>query len=278
MATNQICLILDCDGTLAKDTTSLLVKEAGLSSRREFWTKVRAMTRKGWDPSLAWTTLLVKEAGPRLTRTFIKETAKKIEFHPEATRIRRALEGYCGNCANQSHIKAQLKVHVVTSGFEDLLLQSDLKDGADEIWGSLLDFDQTGRVIGPKSTVSFTEKTKFIFAINKGITKGQLRRKPERVNDLVPRNSRPVPFDHMIYVGDGVTDIPCYSLIQQHGGQAVGIRNEEDSNRRSKGPYLWNYRPRWGPFKPDYSQCSDLTKVLKDLVRDAVLRLPGADS
>ncbi len=149
---------------------------------------------------------------------------------------------------------------------------SKLKDSVSEIWGSLLDFDSVSGVAkGPKSTVSFTEKTRFVFAINKGIPKQDLRAKPERVNDLVPRTARPVPFENMIYVGDGPTDIPCFSLIEQHYGAAVGVRKERQAVDADE-PRLWNYRPRWGPFHPDYRDESDMTQLLKDLLHDAITR------
>ncbi len=89
----------------------------------------------------------------------------------------------------------------------------------------------------------------------------------------------------MIYIGDGPTDIPCFSAITRQGGAAIGVMNEELRRRARKAeesgkvwsePKLSNYWPRWGPFSPDYSTYQDcsgdstLVKVLEDLLSDIV--------
>ncbi len=90
-----------------------------------------------------------------------------------------------------------------------------------DIYGCTLQ-EISGRLF-PKSIVSFTEKTKFLYAINKGITGTELRRTPYSVNDVIPKDQRRIPFSNMIYLGDGPTDIPCFSAIQQNGGKTIGI-------------------------------------------------------
>lgn len=233
------------------------------------------MVRQGWDRPLAWATKLIRDAKQQetpITRSTLEDAAKHVEFFSGALDLEMRLKDFIRHLGNGQNAEVDVSIQVVTSGFEDLLTVSKLKDNVTEIWGSLLEIDpDTGIALGPKSAVSFTEKTRFVFAINKGIPKPDLRSVPERVNDLVPRTSRPVPFENMIYVGDGLTDIPCYSLIEQHGGAAVGIRGVE-IEKPDNEPRLWNYRPRWGPFRPDYTDGSDLTKLLKDLLHDAIRR------
>ena len=123
--------------------------------------------------------------------------------------------------------------------------------------------------MGPKSVVSFTEKTKYLFAINKGIQKNDLRGHPGLVNSYRPLNSRPIPLDRMIYVGDGPTDIPCFSVVIRGGGQTIGIRR--DDQRRDP----LDYRPRWGPYSLDWSQRSDLVSAIKDRMEDILVRTSG---
>jgi NAD(P)-dependent dehydrogenase (short-subunit alcohol dehydrogenase family) len=71
-------------------------------------------------------------------------------------------------------------------------------------------------------TTNFTDKTRFLYGINKGVD-GAIRSDPFVVNRAVDHAARRVPFEHMIYVGDGLTDIPCFSLVQNSGGQAFGV-------------------------------------------------------
>lgn len=276
----KIALIADCDGTLAKDTTTVLVRELG-ADPPDFWNGVEALVHAGWDPPLAWTARLLKVAKSRrvvFDQSFLRRSAEKVEFYPGALDLKGVLNRYASAVSNEFSVDVNVELHVVTSGFEDLLGFTRLPGAVTEIWGGLLEFAPgDGQVEGPKSTVTFTEKTKFIFSINKGISKAALRSDPQRVNDLVSRNARPVPFRNMIYVGDGLTDIPCYSLIEQLGGAAVGVRKEStlEDGPESPHPRLWNYRPRWGPFHPEFTDGSDLTMLLKDLVHDAVGRETG---
>ena len=72
-----------------------------------------------------------------------------------------------------------------------------------------------------KNVVSFTEKTRYLFEINKGLS--DKRKKPYAVNEDVNSTDRRIPFSNMIYVGDGLTDVPCFSLLKNMGGKSIGV-------------------------------------------------------
>ena len=91
-----------------------------------------------------------------------------------------------------------------------MLRATPLQERATEIFGCEFAFNGDDQAVSVKRAVTFTEKTKFIYAINKGISGAELRRNPFRVNDFMESEDRRVPFQHMIYVGDGPTDIPCF--------------------------------------------------------------------
>lgn len=74
-----------------------------------------------------------------------------------------------------------------------------------------------------KNSITFTEKTKALFAINKGITDAETRQSAYAVNQDRKPEDRRIPFKHMIYLGDGLTDVPCFSLLKQFGGIPFGI-------------------------------------------------------
>ena len=83
--------------------------------------------------------------------------------------------------------------------------------------------DDTGVLKRIKRALTFTEKTRYLFEINKGITPADTIANKYVVNKHIPPEERRVPFKNMIYVGDGLTDIPCFSLVQRMGGTAFGI-------------------------------------------------------
>jgi hypothetical protein len=74
-----------------------------------------------------------------------------------------------------------------------------------------------------KRCITFTEKTRYLFEINKGIKPEESKSRPHLVNKYVADKDRTIPFRNMIYVGDGMTDIPCFSLLQKNKGKAFGV-------------------------------------------------------
>jgi hypothetical protein len=182
------------------------------------------------------------------------------------------------NICVEKRVDAQLGFYVISGGLEDMLLNASFLRSANALFGCTLDFDSDGAALGPKSVVTFTEKTKFLFAINKGIRKDVLRRDPSSVDKYSPRSQREIPFSRMVYVGDGPTDVPCFSIITQNGGQTVGVRKPErpELGARRQGPEHLDYRPRWGPFTADYRRSSDLYRVVWDCLESIVTRLGAA--
>ena len=123
----------------------------------------------------------------------------------------------------------------MSSGIETLLRATKLAALADDIFGCEFDYDDTGRAVAIKRAVTFTEKTKFIYAINKGIFGTELRRDPFMVNASVEEADRRIPFKNMVYVGDGPSDIPCFSMIRHFGAEAIGVIPPDDEEFRN--PY-----------------------------------------
>jgi hypothetical protein len=102
------------------------------------------------------------------------------------------------------------------------------------IWASEFVYDQQGAISFPKRIVSFTDKTRYLFQIQKGIVGPAFIGKPFEVNRKVAEDRLRVPFDQMVFVGDGYTDIPCFSLIRSSGGFAFGVWDPKHRDKRSR--------------------------------------------
>ncbi len=270
MAQDVIAIICDCDGTLCPDTSDRLVKELGLDSE-DFWKRqVGGLVEDGWDPPLAYLTqLLVKaresEGGP-LTLERLNAVGAGVEFYPGALDFVPRLRDLLGAHADYVEANVTIEWFIVSSGIEAVLTATALAAAANEIFGCAYSYDDEGRAVAVKRAVTFTEKTKFIYSINKGISGAELRRNPYRVNDAMEQADRRVPFKNMIYVGDGPSDIPCFSMIRYLGGKAVGVTPPDDSDFRRPYELAEGQRLTVGPYTANYEEGSDLYRMMARLV------------
>jgi hypothetical protein len=85
-----------------------------------------------------------------------------------------------------------------------------------------------------KRCITFTEKTRHLFEINKGIEPKESRSKPHLVNKYIPEKDRKIPFRNMIYVGDGMTDIPSFTLPNR----VTGMHSPNYSKNADLGIFL----------------------------------------
>ena len=232
MAQTTIAIIADCDDTLAPDTTAQLLRLCGVDPDDFFRNQCDPLVREGWDPSLAYIRRMVELAegdGPLsgLNQGKILELARCLEFFPGVPecfeRIKREIE------AEPEFRAAGIRVesYVISGGIGELLRASRLQDTTHHIWGCDFAYDSRGVIAFPKNVISFTDKTRFIYMINKGIVGPTFEGQPYAVNQPMKDDERLVPFENMVYIGDGPSDIPCMSLMQSYGGFVIGIASQD---------------------------------------------------
>ena len=263
-----IAIIYDCDGTLAKDTTYFLLDQYCIDSEK-FWPDVAREVEKGWDPPLAYLEGILKLVREGvitdLTASRLKEIGASVEMFPGLPEMFEELDQVIVAQEQLKDAGIKLEHYLVSGGIGDLLRGLKVAPHMTEVFGCEFDFDpESGKAVTVKSSVSFTEKTKFIYAINKGITGEHLRANPYSVNDVVPPEDRRIPFRNMIYVGDGPSDIPCFSMIIANGGDGIGV-----TEKIAKGYELAKgKRTTTGPYSPDYRSGSDMRKTLEAAILD----------
>ncbi len=267
---STIAVICDCDDTLMPDTTNFLLEENGIDSAA-FWKKTAGMVKRGWDPPQAYTSEIVKlmqqDKIEHNTRKKLAVLGKRIVPFEGVPEFIPSLKKFVREKSEFAEAEVRLEFYIISSGFEDLIGGTRIKPHVADIFaGRFIEDSATKRISGIKSTVTFTEKTKFVYAINKGIHGREIRRCPFLINESVRAENRRVPFEHMAYIGDSPGDIPCFSAIKSNGGYCIGVMGKQTVR---KGYELARgNRTTVGPYTRNYSKSSDLYNMLETIISE----------
>ncbi len=236
MAHNTIAIIADCDGTLAPDTTDQLLTHFSVKPE-EFWPNdVQPLVKAGWDEHLAYMQKLIElsrkgGALEGLTENKLHEIAAGLEFYPGIPEGLITLRDVIQGTSEFRDVGIRVEFYVISAGIGDMLRASVLSEVAHRIWACDFAYDAEGKPSNLKNVISFTDKTRFLYMVNKGKVGEEYLNRQYVVNEPMDHEERPVPFENMIYIGDGPTDIPCMSLITEKGGYVMGILGKDKPNK-----------------------------------------------
>ena len=236
MPQTTIAIVSDCDDTLAPDTTGQLLELCGVDSRKFFEEEAAPLVREGWDPPLAYMSRMVALAvdnGPLsiLTAAKLQEIGQSLKFFPGVPECFNLIKTKIESEPSFRAAGIRVESYVLSGGIAELLRASPLKDATHHIWGCDFSYDDRGVIAFPKNVISFTEKTRFLYVINKGLVAVTSAGRPFAVNEPKEPDERPVPFENMIYLGDGATDVPCMSLLQSNKGFAIGVTSPRNPSK-----------------------------------------------
>ena len=124
-----------------------------------------------------------------------------------------------------------LEHYIVSSGLEEMIRGTAIAQHFKHIFGCRYHYDsKTGFAKWPAVSINYTTKTQYIFRINKGVLNSHDH---EKVNEYVKPSKRPIPFERIIYLGDGDTDIPCMRLVKEQGGCSIAVFDENKWEQHS---------------------------------------------
>ena len=232
----------------------------------QFWKKSRELVdEQGYDGELAYLKAMLDYlAMDRPSNEELRKLGANLRFYPGLPEM----FGEMNAILTDQHRLLGIKIehYIVSSGLKALLDGSKLAPHVKKIFGCEFGEDKDGRITFPKRVISHTTKTQYIFRINKGMLEPN-----EDVNDHMAPELRPIPFQNMIYVGDGPTDVPCFTLMKKYGGHALAVYNADEANRSSfrKCYQLSALADRVKHIAPaDYRAGSHLRLLLEEMVMD----------
>ena len=262
-----IAVVFDFDDTLVPDSTTALLESRGVDARA-FWSEVvPPLVDEGYDPPLAYLRALIDRIGTdsalgMLSNEDLRAFGLSLDssYFPGLPQMFEDLREIVSEFRDLS-----VEFYIVSGGLQEVIGGSKLvRDWFDGFYGCQLGEDDQGIIRYVKRCVTFTEKTRYLFEINKGIRPEDSRTKPHLVNDHVA--TRRVPFSHMIYVGDGLTDIPCFSLVRKEGGRTFGVFSRKKKSAKQAFLELLQERRVDSLHSPDYGEDADLGALIRAAV------------
>jgi len=231
MKQNTIALVYDFDGTLIPKTMQeyTIIPRLKLDSDK-FWSQIikEANDTEG-EIMMIYMRQLITHAESmniNITREEFKLMASKIKYF-------KGVETWFDNInqyIKSKHHKIKVAHYVISAGHHEILESTSIHHKLTNVFGSQYYFDNKGRATFPKNVVTDTAKTQFLFRINKGKEKVS-----DSINSHMPEHKRPIPFENMIYIGDGLTDVPSMALIKKQNGHAVSVypKNSKEQKKVS---------------------------------------------
>ena len=214
-----LAIIYDFDGTLAPGNMqeSQFIPDIGMTAA-EFWREVDAIAEKNdADGILAYMYVMLEKArvaGMPVKRKDLIARSRDIEFFPGVGEWFARIDSYGqGKGVRIEHF-------VISSGNSEIIEGTSIACRFSRIYASKFLYDEQGYAVWPAVAINFTTKTQYLFRINKGAHDWQ---DSSIINKFVPQSERPVPFENMIYIGDGETDVPCFRLVKDLGGLSIAV-------------------------------------------------------
>lgn len=258
-----IAICYDFDKTLAiNDMQSFsFIPNLGLTTQ-EFWAKCNNFAKRhGMDITLCYLLTMIHQCKKKnipLSREYLCGLGKDIKFFDGVETWFRRLNRY----AETKGVK--LEHYLISSGNKEILEGCKIIDEFDGVFGCEFLYDKTGAAIWPKTLINHTLKTQCLFRICKG---AHDLSDDKTVNRRTAKKH--VEFRNMIYIGDGVTDVPCMTLVKERGGTSIAVYQDgqKDISLELVAENRVNYA-----CKTNFKTGSGLEKLVKLIIDSLTLQ------
>ena len=257
---DSVEVVFEFDDTLVPDSTSLLLEHHGIDPKK-FWTEdLEAAVQRGYEPTLGFLRLLLDNVGNGkplglLTNEQLQRFGSTLDG-----RLHQGLPQLFDDLRQIAKQFGRISVeyYIVSGGLQPVIEGTAIVQQGyfEAIYGCQLEEEGNPPAVARiMRAITFTEKTRYLFEINKGISQRDSNKNPYLVNRDVPDTKRHVPFKNMIYVGDGLTDIPCFSLLKKYDAPRFGVFDPSNQSKAKRafleflqpGRVVGMHAPKYGP-------------------------------
>lgn len=214
-----VAIMYDFDKTLStRDMQEFnFIPNVGMKPK-DFWAEVQTMSRdQDMDNILAYMYMMIKKSNlaerPIHRQNFV-ELGEGVEYYSGVETWFKRINDYGKNKG------VRVQHFIISSGIAEIIEGTSIAKEFERIFACEFHYDQNDVADWPKNVVNFTTKTQFVYRINKGALDLSDN---NSVNKYVPDGDRPVPFRNMIYIGDGLTDVPCMKVVKVNGGHSIAV-------------------------------------------------------
>ncbi len=260
-----LAMCYDFDKTLTPDDMQAqgFIQSIGYNEEqiKQFWQESNELAKKNdMDNNLAYMYKMIQEAVGHfyVTKEKLMEYGNQVELYEGVRTWFERIRDY-----GLEH-GVRIEHYIISSGLKEMIEGTEMaKEGAfTKIYASAFMFDDKGVAVWPAQAINYTNKTQFLFRIQKGI----LDINDTGVNDYIKPENQRVPFRNMIYIGDSDTDIPCMSLVNANGGHSIGVYDPIKKDKDKVYKMMRHHRIRY--YAPaDYSNGSKLDTLVKQIIR-----------
>jgi hypothetical protein len=150
--------------------------------------------------------------------------------------------------------------YIISSGLKEIIEGCSIGKYFKKIYACEFYYNHNGIAVWPKMAVNYTAKTQFLFRINKGVLDIS---NDDDLNRYKPLEDREIPFRNMIYIGDGLTDVPCMKLVKVNGGNSISVYRS--SMKKIANELIKSERVDY-ITKADYAENSELEQIVKNII------------
>lgn len=254
-----VAIMYDFDKTLCtKDMQDYsFIPSLGMTES-EFWSFANELgTNEHMDSVLAYMYAMVKMSKDKnipLLRQKLVDMGRNVELFCGVENWFERISDF------GSEQGVQVEHYVISSGMKEIIEGTSISKYFKSIFACEFLYDENGNGVWPKTDVNYTNKTQFVYRINKGVLDVA---NDNDLNRSMPDDSKRVPFCNMIYIGDGLSDVPCMKMMKAYGGYSIAVYQSRDSKVED---LLKNDRVDY-IYPADYRDGTGLDTTVKNIIR-----------